>query len=196
MLVPGFASHLDVMWEEPRLAAFLGLLAARARLILYDAREQGLSDRLGRAPTLEEHVDDLHAVLDEAGSEHAVLLGVSQGGPTAIAFAAEHPARTRGLALYGTYAKAGRGDDYPAGRRRIGRVTAPMFARRQRSRGWRVAASMLVDNQADVLIFLPGEGSHCPLSAFSCGRRSHRWRRSGWEWRCSLRRPRWVIHQE
>ena len=67
VLVPGFASHLDVMWEEPRLAVFLDLLAARARLILYDAREQGLSDRLGRAPTLAEHVDEARACVPVEG---------------------------------------------------------------------------------------------------------------------------------
>lgn len=72
-IAPGFASQLDALWEEPRLAAFLHRLAARTRLILYDAREQGLSDRLGRAPGLEDTVADLAAVLDAAGSERAVV---------------------------------------------------------------------------------------------------------------------------
>jgi pimeloyl-ACP methyl ester carboxylesterase len=115
VVAPGFASQLDALWDEPRLAAFLERLAARTRLILYDAREQGLSDRLGRAPGLREGVSDLHAVLDAAGSERAVVLGVSQGGPTAIAFAAAHPGRTAGLVLYGAYAKATRADDFPIG---------------------------------------------------------------------------------
>ena len=115
VVVPGFASQLDALWAEPRLAAFLHGLAEHARLILFDAREQGLSDRLGRAPGLGEGVADLAAVLDAAGSDRAVLLGVSQGGPTAIAFAAAHPERTAGLMLYGAYAKASRSDDHPIG---------------------------------------------------------------------------------
>jgi pimeloyl-ACP methyl ester carboxylesterase len=115
VVAPGFASHLDAMWEEPLLAAFLDRLAAGSRLILFDAREQGLSDRLGRAPTLEDNVGDLAAVLDATASERAVVLGVSQGGPMAIAFAAAHPGRTLGLILYGAYAKAARADDYPIG---------------------------------------------------------------------------------
>jgi pimeloyl-ACP methyl ester carboxylesterase len=115
VVVPGLASQLDALWDEPRLAAFLTGVAARTRLLLYDAREQGLSDRLGRAPGLEESVADLRAVLDAAGSERAVVLGVSQGGPTAIAFAAAHPDRTAGLALYGAYAKATRAEDFPIG---------------------------------------------------------------------------------
>ena len=115
VLVPGFASQLDALWEEPRLAEFLELMAERSRLILFDAREQGLSDRLGRAPGLDEGVGDLLAVLDAVESESAVLLGVSQGGPMAIAFAAAHPDRTHGLILYGAYAKAARADDHPIG---------------------------------------------------------------------------------
>ena len=115
VLVPGFASQLDALWEEPRLAAFLTRLAKHARLILYDAREQGLSDRLGRAPSLEEGIADLDAVLDAAGSERTVVLGVSQGGPQAIAFAAARPARTQGLVLVGAYARAARADDHPIG---------------------------------------------------------------------------------
>jgi pimeloyl-ACP methyl ester carboxylesterase len=115
VLVPGFASQLDSLWDEPRLVAFLHCLAEHARLILFDAREQGLSDRLGRAPSLEEGVTDLAAVLDAAGSERAVVLGVSQGGPAAIAFAAAHPERAAGLILYGAYARAARADDHPIG---------------------------------------------------------------------------------
>jgi pimeloyl-ACP methyl ester carboxylesterase len=115
VLVPGFASQLDALWDEPRLAAFLTELAERTRLILFDAREQGLSDRLGRAPSIEDGMSDLAAVLDAAGSERVILLGVSQGGPTAIAFAAAHPDRTIGLILYGAYAKAARADDHPIG---------------------------------------------------------------------------------
>jgi pimeloyl-ACP methyl ester carboxylesterase len=114
VIAPGFASQLDALWEEPRLAAFLHRLAARTRLILYDAREQGLAG-IGRAPGLDDAVADLTAVLDAAGSERAVVFGISQGGPTAIAFAAAHPERTLGLVLYGTYAKAAQSGDHPIG---------------------------------------------------------------------------------
>jgi pimeloyl-ACP methyl ester carboxylesterase len=115
VLVPGFASHLDAAWDEPGLAEFQRRIGDHARLILYDRRGQGLTDRTLTAPTLEENVADLRLVLDAVGSRRTVVLGVSQGGPTAIAFAAAEPARTAGLVLYGSYARAGAADDYPIG---------------------------------------------------------------------------------
>src|SRR3954451_10399464 len=77
-------SHVELQWEEEMLARPLRRLASFARLILFDKREQGLSDRLGRPPTLEESMEDVRAVLDAAGSERAVLFGTSEGGPMAI----------------------------------------------------------------------------------------------------------------
>src|SRR5262245_26819895 len=79
--VSGFVSHQEVLWDEPRVASFFERLASFSRLILWDKREQGLSDRTGRPPTLEESMLDLHAVLDAAGSERPMLLGISEGGP-------------------------------------------------------------------------------------------------------------------
>lgn len=115
VVVPGFASHLDTAWDEPGLAEFQRLIGERARLILYDRRGQGLSDRTVTAPTIEQNVADLRVVLDAVGSQRAALLAVSQGGPSAIAFAAAEPARTAALVLYGTYARASAADDYPVG---------------------------------------------------------------------------------
>jgi class 3 adenylate cyclase len=114
-IVGGFVGHLELLWESPAAASFLERLAAFSRVILWDKREQGLSDRLGQPPTLEQGMDDLHCVLDAVGSERAALLGVSEGGPMALLFAASFPDRVSHLILYGTYAKMTRADDYPEG---------------------------------------------------------------------------------
>jgi pimeloyl-ACP methyl ester carboxylesterase len=113
--VPGFVSHLEGLWEYPPFARPLERLAEFSRLILLDKREQGLSDRVGRPPTLEESMQDLRAVLDAAGSERAAIFGISEGGPMAMLLAATHPDRVSHLVLYGTYARLGRAPDYPAG---------------------------------------------------------------------------------
>jgi class 3 adenylate cyclase len=115
VLVPGFVSNVDLLWEEPRAARFLRRLGSFARLIVYDKRGQGLSDRLGRPPTLEESMGDVLAVMDAVGSERAALFGVSEGGPMAMLTAATHPARVSALALYGTYARLLATPDYPVG---------------------------------------------------------------------------------
>jgi pimeloyl-ACP methyl ester carboxylesterase len=101
--VTGFVWHLEIVWEEPAVQRFFERLGSFARVLIYDKREQGLSDRLGQPPTLEQGMDDLHAVLDAAGFEQPALFGVSEGGPMAALFAATYPERTRALALYGTY---------------------------------------------------------------------------------------------
>src|SRR4029453_6349916 len=103
VFVPGFVSHQEVMWDEPGAARFIERLAPFSRLIAYDKRDQGLSDRLARPPTLEESMEDLRAVLDAAGSERAALLGISEGGPMCQLFAATFPERTKALLLCGTY---------------------------------------------------------------------------------------------
>ena len=115
VFVSGFVSHQEVMWEEPSAARIADRIGSFARLIRYDKRDQGLSDRLGRPPTLEESMDDLRAVMDAAGSERAALFGVSEGGPMCQLFAATFPERVTALALYGTYARMVDGDDYPIG---------------------------------------------------------------------------------
>jgi class 3 adenylate cyclase len=113
--VPGWVSNLEMMWEEPRLAAFLDRLASFARLIVFDKRGTGLSDPVPDAelPGLERRMDDVRAVMDAAGSERAALLGHSEGGNMCILFSATFPERTSALVLVGSYAKRSRSDDYP-----------------------------------------------------------------------------------
>jgi DNA-binding SARP family transcriptional activator/class 3 adenylate cyclase len=114
VLVPGFVSHLEKDWDEPRHAHFLDRLGSFARLIRFDKRGTGLSDRPQGVPDLEARMDDLRAVMDEAGSERAVVFGYSEGGPLAVLFAASYPERVEALVLFGAYAKrTDPDDDYP-----------------------------------------------------------------------------------
>src|SRR5215204_5532851 len=101
---PPAVSHLEYAWEEPGYARYLRRLAAFSRLILFDKRGTGLSDRAAGIAPLEERMDDVRAVMDAAGSERAVLLGVSESAPLACLFAATFPERTAALVLYGAYA--------------------------------------------------------------------------------------------
>jgi class 3 adenylate cyclase len=105
MLVPGFISHLDLLWSIPETTAFMRRLASFSRLILFDKRGTGLSDPVPGVPTLEARMEDVHAVLDAAGSERTALLGVSEGGPMSILYAATYPERTTALVLYGSTPK-------------------------------------------------------------------------------------------
>jgi len=106
-MVPGFVSNLEVTWEAPEAAAFLRRLASFSRLILFDKRGTGLSDRVPvrDLPSLEARMDDVRAVMDAAGSERASLFGVSEGGPMSVLFAATYPHRVDRLILYGSYAR-------------------------------------------------------------------------------------------
>lgn len=113
--VTGFVGHLEIFWEAPPVRRAFERLASFSRLILWDKREQGLSDRLGQPPTLEQGMDDLASVLDAVGSEQAALFGISEGGPMSVLYAASFPERVSHLVLYGTYAKLTRSEDYPAG---------------------------------------------------------------------------------
>jgi DNA-binding winged helix-turn-helix (wHTH) protein/pimeloyl-ACP methyl ester carboxylesterase len=115
VFVMGWVSHLEYFWEEPSFASFLNRLASFSRLILFDKRGTGLSDRvpLSGLPTLEQRMEDVHAVMDAVGSERAVLMGVSEGGPMCSLFAATYPERTSALIMIGTYAKRIRSEDYP-----------------------------------------------------------------------------------
>jgi class 3 adenylate cyclase len=114
VLVPGFFSHLEIDWEHPSMAHMLERLGSFARLIRFDKRGTGLSDRSVGLPDFDARMDDIRAVMDAAGSEQAALFGYSEGGPLCILFAATYPERTRALVLYGTYAKRRDPDeDYP-----------------------------------------------------------------------------------
>jgi pimeloyl-ACP methyl ester carboxylesterase/DNA-binding winged helix-turn-helix (wHTH) protein len=117
VFVMGWVSHLEYFWKEPHFAAFLSRLAGFSRLILFDKRGTGLSDRvpLSELPTLEQRMEDVHAVMDAVGSERAVLIGVSEGGPMCSLFAATYPEKTTALVMIGTYAKRIKDEDYPWG---------------------------------------------------------------------------------
>lgn len=110
---PGFVSHLEYAWEEPGYARYLRRLAAFSRLILFDKRGTGLSDRADGIASLADRMDDVRAVMDAAGSERAVIYGVSESAPLATLFAATYPDRTAALILYGAYASETRAPDYP-----------------------------------------------------------------------------------
>ncbi len=103
VFVPGFISHLDLQWGVPVIHEFFERLASFSRLILFDKRGTGLSDPVAGPAPLEERMDDLRAVMDAAGSERAAIIGVSEGGPLAILFAASYPERVSSLALCGTF---------------------------------------------------------------------------------------------
>lgn len=113
--IPGWVSNIEVMWDDPVLAGVLRRLGSFARVVTFDKRGTGLSDRVpdDQLPGLEVRMDDLRAVMDAAGSERATLLGHSEGGNLATLFAATYPNRVDGLILIATYAKRIRSDDYP-----------------------------------------------------------------------------------
>lgn len=111
----GWLSHIEYAWENPDYARFLMRLGSFSRLIRFDRRGMGLSDRDVGSSTLEERVDDIRAVMDAAGSERASILAVSEGGYMATMFAATHPERTTSLILLGCFAKGCSGADYPWG---------------------------------------------------------------------------------
>jgi pimeloyl-ACP methyl ester carboxylesterase len=150
VLVHGFLSHLEVDWEHPASRHINERLSSFARLIRFDKRGTGLSDRSVGLPDFETRMDDVRAVMDAVGSERAALLGYSEGGPLCVLFAAAYPRRTRALVLYGTYAKRLRSDDYP---------WAPMWEERieaaeelERTWGERFDLEMLAPNASPDLV--------------------------------------------
>ena len=115
VLVAGFVSHLTLDWTERRHAHFLHRLGTFSRLIRFDKRGTGMSDRPGSLPDLETRMGDVAAVMDAARSESAVLFGYSEGGPMSILYAATHPERVQGLVIYSSYARRLWAPDYPWG---------------------------------------------------------------------------------
>ena len=111
--VPGWVSNLDYSWEYPPYARVFERLGSFARLIRFDKRGTGLSDREAGFPTLEHRMEDVRAVMDAVGSERAALLGTSEGGNMSLLFAATYPERTAALVLYGCFAKGLWAEDYP-----------------------------------------------------------------------------------
>jgi class 3 adenylate cyclase len=105
--IPGFASHVELQWELPCFGGFMERLARFSRLIVFDKRGMGLSDRNLGAGALEDRMDDIRAVLDACGVERAALVGISEGGPLAVLFSATYPERVSQLVLYASYAFGG-----------------------------------------------------------------------------------------
>ena len=115
VLVPGFVSHVEVAWEEPRLARFLTRLASFSRLIVFDKRGTGMSDPVESPPSMDERMKDIGAVMDAAGSARAAIFGISEGGTLSLLFGQAHPERTRAIVLYGSWSRRLVGPDYPYG---------------------------------------------------------------------------------
>jgi DNA-binding SARP family transcriptional activator/class 3 adenylate cyclase len=117
VLAHGWVCTFQPGWEDERISRFYRRLSSIGRLILFDKRGTGLSDRVwpDRLPDLETRMDDVRAVMDAAGSDQAVLIGVSEGGPMSLLFAATYPERTAGLVLLGTFARLMWARDYPIG---------------------------------------------------------------------------------
>lgn len=114
VLVNGLAAHLDLLWADPDSTEFLRRLASFSRLILFDKPGTGLSDPVAGAPSLEQRMDDIRAVMDAARCQRAALIGYSEGGMPSAMFAATHPERTAALVLLNSGAKAQRGPEFPA----------------------------------------------------------------------------------
>ena len=123
LLVPGFVSHAELLAEEPGIARFFRRLASFSRLVVFDKRGQGLSDRPGRPPTLEESMEDVQAVIAAAGCRRPAVFGVSEGGPMSALFAATHPERISSLVLFGTFARMLEAPGFPHG------ITGPQLDR-------------------------------------------------------------------
>ena len=103
--IPGFISNIENYWEWPEFARWLRHIGTRARVILFDKRGTGLSDRLGQLPNLDQRMDDARAVMDAAGSRRAAVMGISEGGSLATLFAGTHPDRCSALILCGAFAR-------------------------------------------------------------------------------------------
>jgi class 3 adenylate cyclase len=113
VMVPGFVSHLEYGWEHPWAANYFERLGTFSRLIRFDKRGTGLSDRIGGIPTLEQRMDDVRAVMDAAGSQRAALFGISEGASMSLLFAATYPQRVQALVCYGGMARSTWAEDYP-----------------------------------------------------------------------------------
>lgn len=116
VLVQGYITHLEIEWEQPLVANFYNAIASFSRLVRFDKRGTGLSDRVSDIATLEERMDDLRAVMDAAGLKRATVFGSSEGGALAMLFAATYPERVSGLILYGVMPREAWAPDYPWGR--------------------------------------------------------------------------------
>ncbi len=116
VVVPMIVSHLDLLWDDPHYRSFFERMGSFCRVIRFDKRGMGMSDRMGDVrPSLDERMDDIRAVMDDAGSERAALFGLSEGGALSLLFAATHPERVLSVALFGATGKWLQSSDYPIG---------------------------------------------------------------------------------
>ena len=127
LYVPGVISHLELMWEDADFSTFLTALGQHFRVIIFDKRGQGMSDRIEGATTLEERIDDLRAVMEAVDCDSATLFGLSEGGPVCLLFAATYPKKVQQLILFGAMAKFWGSDDFPHSPRRD-KVLEPLVA--------------------------------------------------------------------
>ncbi len=128
-------THLEVYWELPQFRRYCERLAEFTRLILFDKRGMGMSDRVPGATTLEERMDDIRAIMDAVGSERAAVMGESEGGPLAMLFAAAHPERTVALILQGAEVRERTDDEWPWGESTEEAFEEAMATHRRSARG-------------------------------------------------------------
>src|SRR5436190_12184254 len=143
VLVPGFTTHVELVWEYPPIALFMDGMASLARVISFDRRGSGLSDPVPAAPTLDERMDDVRAVMDAAGCERAALAGISEGVPMSILFAATYPQRVQALVLTGGMARSTYAEDYP----------------------WGTPAQALIESGSELILPNWGDGSIIEISS-------------------------------
>ena len=166
LYVPGIISHVDMQWEEAQAASFLKELAKRFRVIIFDKRGQGASDRIDGATTLEERIDDLRAVMSAAGSESATVFAVSEGGPVSILFASIYPDKVDRLILFGAMAKFWGDDEYPhmTHSRHMAKAIDQMVANWGTGEFVRRAAAVGSVSPAELLVFARRERMACSPS--------------------------------
>ncbi len=174
--VEGAYTHLEIEWELPQYRRYCERLAEFTRLILFDKRGMGMSDRVPGATTLEVRMDDIRAVMDAAGSERAAIIGESEGGPLSMLFAAAHPERTVGLILQGAEVRERRDEEWPWGEATDEEAEEYFAAFRrtgERATGSSTSRPASVTSSGDV----PGSGgSQCTPRRRLRGRHSHEWR--------------------
>jgi pimeloyl-ACP methyl ester carboxylesterase len=143
VLIPGYVTHVEMVWEHEPSARFLERLGSFARVITFDRRGSGLSDRVVEVPTLEQRMDDVRAVMDGAGCERAALVGISEGVTMAILFSATYPERVRALVCSGGMARSTYAEEYP----------------------WANSAEALVESGFELLLPTWGDGSLVEVAA-------------------------------
>ncbi len=146
--VPGWVSNIDILWEDPKIANFLIKLSEFSRLILFDKRGTGLSDKVDALCSLEERMDDVLNVMDAADSQKAILFGHSEGGTISCLFAATYPQRTSGLITFGVFAKRKYSTDYPWAPNKEERENFYQFIREGWGNGQKLGLEILMPSMA------------------------------------------------